>query len=369
MNEMLTKSFNRGESHMKKTLIIVALAAVLVLALGATPAFAKYAGYSSTKQYVPWAEAQSMASLNADAALMASGPHKGYATTTIKCAVCHSVHRGTTTLLNSGTSCAYCHAPVAEGGGAIATNLISWYTPAQGPHSSCGSNYCHGGPHGVGASNYAGPASKLLTHLADAELDKLVAANVAATGSTYVADLTTYNANTRALATGAVCGRDGCHSNSVFGVVAAGAQETGMAGATMVTGHRVIATASANWNDADNNNAADNTIFPTNVTGTIAYAGVTYCNSCHDLADDNNGGKKAFPHGLSGVVNAAVGADGTWRPAVWLTAGAYAGAPRQAVGGYADYSAAAPGAAGGSIIDGTCLKCHASDTAGLGMTY
>lgn len=359
MNEMTAKHINKGEISMKKTLIVIALAMALVFAF-ASPAFAKYAGFSSSTQYVEWADASSMASQNPDAAIQAFGPHAGYATTTIKCAVCHSVHRGTTTLLNSGTSCAYCHAPVAEGGGAVANNLISWYTPAQGPHSSCASTYCHGGPHGVGASVYAGPASKLLTHAADGELDALAAANGVAT-----ATFATYNSTTRALATAAVCERSGCHSNSMFGVVTSGATKTLTTPAATVTGHRVVAAATTNWNTTG--------AFPTTVTGTIAYAGSTYCNSCHDLADDNNAGKKAFPHGLSGVVNAAVSADGTWRPAVWLTAGAYAGATRYAVGTYNDYTGAATvgSAAGSSILDGICLKCHRGDatTNGVGLSY
>ena len=248
MKEMHVKMTFKGEGRMKKSLLVVVLALALMLAFAA-PAFAKYAGYSSSKQYVPWADASSLASLNPDAALMAQGPHKGYATTTIKCVVCHSVHRGTTTLLNSGTACAYCHAPVAEGGGAVASNLISWYTPAQGPHSSCASTYCHGGPHGVGASDYVGPSSKLLTHAADTELTALAAANGIATTT-----FATYNATTRALATGAVCGRGGCHSNSLFGVVTSGATKTLTTPAATVTGHRVIAAATSNWNDPDNNN-------------------------------------------------------------------------------------------------------------------
>ena len=359
MKEMLARTTNQGETHMKRTIIIVVLAMALMLALGATPAFAKYAGYNNSLQYVPWATAQSLASANPDAALMARGPHSGYATTTIKCAVCHSVHRGGSKLLNEGSTCAWCHSPAAEGGGAVASNLISWYTPAQGPHSSCASTYCHGGPHGVGASAYDGPASKLLTGALDTKIDALASANGVATS-----EFDTYSATTRALATGATCGRDGCHDDSMFGVVSAGATQTVDTGGAIteaVTGHRVIATATSNWN-------ANGTDFPTTLTGlAIAYAPVSYCNSCHDLADDNNGGKKAFPHGLSGVVNTAVAADGTWRPAVWLTAGAYVGATRTAVTPYNDY--ATPNA-GGGIIDGVCLKCHRSSaTTGVGFDY
>ena len=88
---------------------------------------------------------------------------------------------------------------------------------------------------------------------------------------------------------------------------------------------------------------------------TIAYAASTYCSSCHDLADDNNSFKKAFPHGLSGIEEAATGSDGTLRPAVWLTAGAYAGASRTAV---TAYNAVDATNSVGGIIDGVCLKCH-----------
>lgn len=383
MNEMISRTFNGGDTYMKKTLIIVALAAVLVLALGAAPAFAKYAGYSSSTQYVPWAEAESLASLNPDAATQAFGPHAGYATTTIKCAVCHSVHRGDNVILNKGTNgCSYCHTTAFWGGGAVATT-ISWEagTPAadSGPHQSCASSYCHGGPHGVGASTYAGPASKLLTNRADTELGQLVAANLAADAG-FTADLATYDATTRVLATGAVCGRSGCHDNSMFGVVSAGASapvdadndNLDSAGDWTVTGHRVIAAATSDWN-------ATGDYDPATYTGTIAYAPVDYCNSCHDLSDDNNGGKAAFPHALYGVVDTAVGADGTWRPAVWLTAGADASSPRFAVGPYNQYTrvdrntdgdyADAGEAAGSSILDGICLKCHADTATGLGTLY
>ena len=364
MNEMHTMNLNKGVMKMKKTLLIVALAMVLILAF-ASPAFAKYAGFDAAKQYVPWATAQSMASQNTDAALMGEGPHSGYATTTIKCAVCHSVHRGGSKLLNEGSTCAYCHSPVAEGGGAVATNLISWYTtdpithlPAStGPHSSCASSYCHGGPHGVGASDYAGTASKLFTGAADDELDMLATANGVAT-----AEFATYSPTTAALGTAAVCGRAGCHTNSTFGVVTAGAETSVTIGTTvgaMVTGHRVIASATSTWN-------ADASMGTTKTNLTIAYAPVDYCNSCHDLADDNNAGKAAFPHALSNVVNAAVGADGTWRPAVWLTAAADSGADNAAVGAYNDYIGPD---AGGGIIDGACLKCHRSSTEGVGITY
>jgi hypothetical protein len=382
MKEMFDKNTTiLGDARMKKSLLIVVLALALMLALGATPAFAKYAGYSSSKQYVPWAEAQNLASANPDAALMAFGPHAGYATTTVKCAVCHSVHRGGTNLLlkaGDGT-CRYCHTSIECGGGGVSATTISW--TGLGPHNSrCSNTDCHGGPHGAGASSYAGPASKLLTAQLDTELNTLATANGVST-----ATFATYSATTRALATGALCGRDGCHANSLFGVTTAGA--TRMVTITnprdtAVTGHRVIAGATSDWNTATNPAGA---VFGTTKTGTIAYAPTEYCSSCHDLADDCNAGKAAFPHSITGVVDASVGADGTWRPAVWLTAGAFAGDTDQAaVGNYNQFTVtsrvytngnatqnAISSAAGSSILDGTCLKCHrgAGGTSGVGKTF
>ena len=76
-----------------KKMLLIAVLVVGVLAVGASPAFAKYAGFIAGDQYVDWSVATSMASNNADASLMAFGPHNNYATTTIKCAVCHKSDR------------------------------------------------------------------------------------------------------------------------------------------------------------------------------------------------------------------------------------------------------------------------------------
>lgn len=347
---------------MKKTLLIVALAAVLVFAF-ATPAFAKYAGYKAATQYVPWAEANALASMNADAALMAQGPHAGYATTTVKCAVCHSVHRAGSKLLNEGAACAYCHTSVANGGGAVASDLISWTATNGGPHSArCANTDCHGGPHGVGASTYAGSASRLLTAAGDAEVAELLAADTLVGGAV---DMTTWNAEARVIGTAGVCQRSGCHNNSMMGVVTAGAATDVSVGTTQtVTGHRVIAAATAQW---------DGPAYGSTMTSkAIAFKPVEYCNSCHDLTDDNNAGKEAFPHAITDVVSAAQGKVAGHRNAVWLTAAPDSDTVSTVVGTYNDYSGtdgADAYAAGGGIVDGVCLKCHKSSTAGLGITY
>ena len=374
MKEMNSINIKKGETSMKKTLVILVLAFALVLALGATPAHAKYAGFSAAGTFVDWSVAQSMASQNADAALMASGPHKGYATTTIKCAVCHSVHRGENKLLSGGGGCAYCHTTAYYGGAAFA-KTISWsVTPADaGPHSTCASSYCHGGPHGVGASSYAGPASKLLVAAADAQ----TLSNALGNGLTE-ASLATYDANTRVVATGGVCGRTGCHVDSMFAEITGSATQT-IDGVANVQGHRVIAAASANWNaggfnpNVGNVDAAGNpiTVAIATKTGTIAWKPVEYCNSCHDLTDDNNGGATAFPHAINQVVSVAQGKVNGVRSAIWLTAGPDADTQTTAVSSYNDYigGATIDTAAGSSVIDGTCLKCHRGSGAGVGVTF
>jgi len=220
-------------------------------------------------------------------------------------------------------------------------------------------SYCHGGPHGVGASTYAGPATRLLVAAADT---KLAADNLANGSPTTLA---TWDANTRVLATGAVCSRTGCHVNSMFGVIKAGSTGPAVigAGTPNVTGHRVIAAASTNWNvDGSFSDVSGK-------TGQIAWAPVSYCNSCHDLTDDNNGGEAAFPHAITDVISTAQSKDASFRSAVWLTAGPSAGMGTTAVGAYNDYtgSASTTSAAGSSILDGTCLKCHRGNAAGSGV--
>jgi len=324
------------------------------------------AGYSATDQYVQWTDAQTLAAGNADAALMDRGPHGGYATTTIKCAVCHSVHRGDSSLLNGGSSCAYCHTCVAHGGGGVATTLISWDAAGQGPHASmCANTDCHGGPHGVDASIYDGPASKLLSSAGDAELAELAAANGVPT-----TEFATWSDITRALATAGVCQRSGCHSNSMMGVVTSGASLEVSVGTTeTVTGHRVIAAVTDAWN-------ADGSMGSSRTNLTIAYKPVEYCSSCHDLTDDSNGGKAAFPHAINDVISVAQGKPATGiddRPAAWLTAAPDALTQSTVVGLYNQYTAdgsTITGAAGSSILDGICLKCHRDGAgAGVGLSY
>ena len=87
----------------RTSMVVAALAACLVIGL-ATPAFAEA---PRAQAYVPWSEVATLPG-------QGSSPHGGYATTTVKCAVCHSVHNagamGDLLLQDTAAgACNYCH--------------------------------------------------------------------------------------------------------------------------------------------------------------------------------------------------------------------------------------------------------------------
>jgi hypothetical protein len=101
---------NKEATKVSKRILAVAIIATLVLALGATAAFAE--GYNSPQEYTR-------------ATGYFSGPHGGYTTTTNKCADCHSTHyaAGSFMLLRANSreaACDYCHG----GGGGSTVNIM-----------------------------------------------------------------------------------------------------------------------------------------------------------------------------------------------------------------------------------------------------
>jgi hypothetical protein len=88
---------------MKKTAICI-LGVALLVALTASVAYA-----DTTSTYASWTDSTVQSAQGS-----ANTPHKGFAATTIKCAVCHAVHKGTAggqALLPGSmvTACEYCH--------------------------------------------------------------------------------------------------------------------------------------------------------------------------------------------------------------------------------------------------------------------
>ena len=169
----------------EKGYVLVALAAVLVLALGGT-AMAK--GYSpgnrsssylaKGESYIEWDDAQAKMAAAGVSAEATASVHGNYSTTTVKCQVCHSAHKAAATgdtLLQStaAQACVPCHL------GATATsNLKVSAGNRHGEATDCTNGYCHSiAPHGAGdISKYATLKTAMLTNHADSLLDAAIAA-------------------------------------------------------------------------------------------------------------------------------------------------------------------------------------------------
>ncbi len=239
---------------------------------------------NATSGYVYWAAATRIASL--DAAQAVGGPHGNYTTTTIKCAVCHSVHGADaagTLLLNGtsvGNSCNYCHfagstvTPVQVALSAEGVN--------NSPHSTC-LGYCHtNSPHGVGASEYLSIKAKLLEDAADTRIGGAIA-NSATTGFTAAVMNGTVDHDGVALGTGMICSRNGCHNNagSAFAIADSNKDiQLQDAAASIKSGHPVIGALSADWGATH-----DGVQNPTAVAYSSVAAG---CQSCHDYVDHDH---------------------------------------------------------------------------------
>ena len=260
---------------MKKTTLVLVMAAVLVLSFSAV-AMAKYAGYAYNNPlplasggttpnaavgYLSWDGAKALMTENGVDAALLTTPHGGYTAATSKCAVCHSTHRAATDRTSSGVgeywkltpggmSCVACH--TANGSNPVPSALVEWadtYSDG-GPHDrqNC-LGACHSSIHGAGGSEYAGMRAYNLTPNADALIAAAFAAGntVDSTSSpagsnptgTYgiineeyfkagttegLVDGRTANqigqdlSNFRAFATGYTCGQAGCHTSSQFAV-------------------------------------------------------------------------------------------------------------------------------------------------------
>lgn len=195
---------------MKKTLFVVAIAAVLVFAFAASAMAASgfpnrssaYLGSLNTSTqtdqialaaggtkaaYITWTQAKtSVAAMEefngtgvsgteaATQLLMDKGPHSGYSMTTIKCQVCHSAHKavytGTALTPSSTGGCVTCHGAASTFGFetvAAGDALDSRHGGAE----ACTSYLCHTqSPHGADVSVYPAAASALLSAYVDPQL-------------------------------------------------------------------------------------------------------------------------------------------------------------------------------------------------------
>ena len=345
---------------MKKTLVVLTLALVLVFAF-ATGASAKYGSYLQEYPYLSWGGASALfQEVNGtEPAGTELSPHGGYTATTFKCVVCHSTHRadtdqtaigvGTDRSLLAGTSgaCSECH---AAWGSNLSDALVEIGETYSGPHIgaggiSCTNRGCHGSVHGSGTpSKYAVAVRYNLTNgtlgLLDQQMDEAIAAgNVNFDGTI---NTTSTDQAMKAFVTGYVCYP--CHGNSSFSVAARGyANPVTLGGAlTYRTGHPSTGSHLNKWR-------------PT-------------CESCHDMIGVATK-TTAFPHANRGIdvykgrfdnytqtpvfdENEIISSDNTvtTRYGLWMTSAEYhdnvnANPIVDVQNGY-------------SLQDGVCIKCH-----------
>jgi len=366
------ESNTQGVNTMKKSVLVIALVAVMVFAF-ASSALAKNAGSAAAAGdgYVSWTIAASIGSQYQGAAntAQASGPHANYTTSTVKCAVCHSVHGApdNTFLLtkvtsaagtNAGQVCAYCHGYGATAGAHIVA--INQAPTANTPHSSICYTTCHAGVHGLHVSEYSVLSTKLLRSGADTMIEAAIAdANTGMDASMFTATPGVALTPTQiSMATGYVCAQPGCHTQSAFAVAKRGdamnVQSRGGVPATL-SGHPVIAA------------AADDFTAPVgsglNVAGgatgvKVAFKATNGCDTCHDLADAATTDGTAFPHNR-----------GASR--LWMTKASDASNADSTLVQDSDRTAGGLADSYITVQDGVCLKCHVSSdgASGVGKTF
>lgn len=409
----ITKSNNLTlGGSVKKSLFIVALAAILVFAFAGAAFAVDHSGNlregapvvapavvgggiptvtvagAGTYTYFDW-------SVGYDAQANDNSPHGNYATTTVKCVVCHAVHyaapggapvgsgQAADTLLRMKASdaCGFCHAstgtsvngrPVYDG--LYVAGMPSGGSQNTGHATSTACTECHTGPHGAGADeSVASLAGYLLKNQANngatantmmaaiTAIDTTAVAQGFASGAALGATPATYGSTNssvlREQAVGIFCAE--CHAGA-YATVAAGAKTNVLNGSTAsFTGHRIAAGVNPTWNTG-------NSISSGAITATqIAWAAADNCKSCHDAKDTF--GNVAFPHSWGGAK-------------MWLTESDNAGDAKTPAGPYGAAAGSgfnkgansAPGVDGSAQLhDGVCLKCHVAggNVAGVGINF
>jgi len=401
----------------KKTLLVVAVAAILIFAFAGTALAAvnrsgqQFVGAAPTASVIPtqgvdtnvymnWQDISVTNPLgdNGVPAIAGTSPHGNYATTTVKCVVCHSVHYAapgnapvsggdsnngaqvadTLLRMRADQACVYCHATSG-----MAVNGMPVYDgSAPGPSTAAnghvtGSNcsFCHTTVHGVGQDNSVlalagyllrtmpsnaavgayGTTENMITAV-DAVNSNAMAQGFA-DGQALGAPTSTYasvsNDTLRQSAVGIFCAE--CHAGS-YAQVAAGASTNVQdydLNNSPYSGHRIAAVdQTGTWNDPLS--AVGQVSSATTTETTVAWLPAINCASCH--AAEDIFGNTGFPHSWGGSK-------------MWLLSGADASEANK-IAPFANPSLG-PDPLDLQLQDGVCLRCHveSGSGAGVGITY
>jgi hypothetical protein len=402
----------------KKTLFVVAVAAMLLFAvagsafavnhsgqqrLGAASTFTTATGNplpvtggqpsngiagAGTETYMDWSTALGTNGV------VGNSPHGNFTTTTVKCVVCHAVHYAapggapvgsgqtadTLLRMKASDACGFCHGqtgtavngtPVYDG--IYTASMASGGSANTGHAVGTNCNECHASVHGVNEDNSVASLAGFLLKgqpnngstgsgtmiAAITAIDTTATgqgfASGAALGGTPAVYATTNTSVLREQAVGIFCAE--CH-NGAYATVAAGAQTnvSGANGTVAYSGHRIAAAATSTWNAT----GAKVSSSALNGTLAVAWAPATNCKSCHDATDSF--GNAAFPHSWGGTK-------------MWLMSATDAGATKTALpygtAAGSGYNPLSPATNGPQLSDGVCLKCHvaAGGAAGVGVTF
>lgn len=302
---------------MRKNALIVLCAAV-VLALGITAS--AYANVTST--YQSWSSAEGSNSVTPT-------PHKGYTSTTVKCAVCHAVHKATNTseiLLRStvGDACTFCHITTSAG-------VVQIYNATAANYGNVDNSFAH---------NTSGAGVLSATNVRCVDCHAVHGANtMGGNVTTKILKATGYQttngANVLVDAVGgskqvqltAFCTK--CHPYFVSGYEQTVSESFG---STTYMSHIMTATPAAYANPHRN------------YSGQVAFAPSDTCRTCHDagLVDQTGVVTSSYPH---------------------YTPGAERFLKR------ADNSSATATDSIDANYDGVCLKCHRNATVGVGTEF
>lgn len=291
-------------------MVVAALAACLVVGL-ATPAFAEAPRPLS---YVPWSDVATLPG-------QGTSPHGGYATTTVKCAVCHAVHNAEAMgeLLLQDTAagaCNYCHVNSASAYTQVYNSDPANYLGADLPNAHNSFVNGSGVEQGVTCSNchQVHAASQLMTHNAYLT-QKILAVGL---GPDYT-DFPSPN-------------WDPIAQNALSTDDSSTALTKWCAGCHFTRG----GTASYYNGDPMNPNPQSH-IMTTATASPIAFQNSTYCSSCHS----SDFGTSEWPHYTQGESFLQSAANSTSTPV-----------------GAAD-----------SREDGVCIRCHRTGSTGVGVTF